>query len=164
MVEEADIPDVVTRFERVLWDLVVRFSHRSITAETVKATGHSLPPASWALLDQLDDGGPMRVGDIAACHGVDVSSVTPRLKSLQAEGLIERSRHEHDGRVAVIAIGDTGREALRRMHAARAALIADALSAEDRTQLTQMVPALEQISRSLQATPASPRISRKEAE
>lgn len=104
----------------------------------------------------------MRVSDIAACHGVDVSSVTPRLQSLEAEGLIERSRHEHDGRVSVIALGDSGREALRRMHAARTALISDALTAEDKAQLPDLVPVLERISRSLQVTASGSPVDQQE--
>gem|GEM_PF-5841819 len=92
----------------------------------------------------------MRVSDIASWHGVEVSSVTPRLQALEAEGLIERNRDARDGRVSVIAIGARGREALRRIHAARAELVARALAPEDLAMLPQLTPVLERISQALE--------------
>lgn len=139
----------IDRFEHVLSNLLIRFGHRALAAETGRRTGRALPPASWALLDHLNDGGPMRVSALAACHGVDVSSVTPRLQALEAEGLIERSRDASDGRVSVIAIGAQGRAALARMHAARVAVIAEVLDADDHSRLPQLIPVLERISNAL---------------
>lgn len=134
-------------------------------AETARSTGRALPPGSWALLEHLSQQGPARVSDLAACQGVEVSSMTPRLQALEVEGLIERSRDASDGRVSVIAIGGPGREALQRMHAARVEAIADALGPQDRERLGQLIPILERVSQSLQVPPPAPSAGkRKEAE
>lgn len=71
----------------------------------------------------------MRVSDVAACHGVDVSSVTPRLKTLGDAGLVSRRGADHDRRVAIITLTDEGRRALDDVHAARAELLRRALEA-----------------------------------
>ncbi len=130
-------------------------------ARTAETTGLALPPGSWALLEHLHDGGPLRVSDIAAWHGVDVSSVTPRLQSLEAEGLIERHRDARDGRVSVITIADRGREAIGNLHEARIDLCAGALTAHDMAHLPRLVAVLDRISQSLQptllASPADPK-------
>ena len=152
----------IDRFEHVLSNLLIRFGHRALVAETGRRIGRALPPASWALLDQLNDGGPMRVSALAACHGVDVSSVTPRLQALEAEGLIERSRDASDGRVSMIAIGAQGRAALGRMHAARAAVISESLDAEDHSRLPQLIPVLERISNALHMPQTASSAARKD--
>jgi DNA-binding MarR family transcriptional regulator len=67
------------------------------------------------------------VSDIAACHGVDISSITPRLKSLERAGLVERQAMVSVARVSLIVITATGRQALEAVHAARREIIRDAL-------------------------------------
>lgn len=118
----------VVRLERTLWKVITGFGHRDVAADIARQAGHVLPPASWALLEHLDSLGPMRVSDIAACHGVDVSSVTPRLQALEREELVKRDTDPEDRRASVISIGPAGRTALDRIHAARSAILAEALS------------------------------------
>ena len=141
------------RLERALSSLVMRFGNRRIAADIADATGHRLPAGSWALLDYVHLLGPMRVSDIAALHGVEVSTVTPRLQSLESAGLIERHRDPADGRVSMIAIGPAGREALGVIHDARAELMARALPAEDLAALRPLVPIIERLSDQLQSLP-----------
>lgn len=155
----------IAEFERTLWNLVLRFSHRSITARTARSTGHAMPATCWALLEHLDAAGPMRVSDIAAGHGVDVSSITPRLKVLEAEGLVERRRDPRDRRVSVIAIGEEGREALESLHRARLELFSRALTPEDLERLPHLTEMLGRITKSLQESlDEAPADHRKEAE
>ncbi len=118
----------LVRLERTLWEIVAGFSHRDISAEIARQADHVLPPASWALLEHLDNNGPMRVSDIAACHGIDVSSVTPRLQALERAGLVDRGSAPDDRRASVISIGAAGRVALDRIHTARFKILADALA------------------------------------
>jgi DNA-binding MarR family transcriptional regulator len=100
---------------------------RDTLGDIAARSGHDLPPASWSLLEYLDGYGPLRVSDIAACHGVDISSITPRLKSLERAGLVERQAMVSDARVSLIVITATGRQALEAVHAARREIIRDAL-------------------------------------
>lgn len=107
----------------------------------------------------------MRVSDIAACHGVEPSSVTPRLQMLEAEGLVVRHRDPRDRRASVIAIGPAGREALQGLHRSRQDLLSHALTPDDLAQLPRVTTMLERISQSLQAAlDAAPADQKKEAE
>ena len=143
----------LVRFERTLWEVVTGFGHRDVAAGIARQAGHVLPPASWALLEHLDSIGPMRVSDIAACHGVDVSSVTPRLQALEGAGLVERGTAPADRRASVISIGAAGRAALGRIHAARSKILADALAGVDADDVAVAGVLLARISARLRPDP-----------
>lgn len=138
-------PDIA-RFEQALSSLVLRFGNRRFAREIADSTGHKLPAASWVLLDHLHTLGPMRVSDIAALHGVEMCTVTPRLHALEQAGLIQRNRDPADGRVSVIAIGEAGRLAMTRVHSARTKLMAQALTSDDLGQLRTLAPLIERMS------------------
>lgn len=120
--------DEIAALEQQVWAVVMRMSHRGLGDSVAQAAGYSLPPASWTLLEYLGRNGPLRVGEIAAYNGVDISSVTPRLQALEADRFIERGSDPADRRVSLISIGTAGREALARMHKARRDLFASALA------------------------------------
>ncbi|MGW0578802.1 MarR family winged helix-turn-helix transcriptional regulator [Streptomyces sp. NPDC002920] len=114
-------------FERSLAAVVRLLAERETMGDLAERCGHDLPPASWTLLEYLDAHGQLRVSELAACYGVDVSSVTPRIKTLESAGLIARTRHAGDGRVHLIEITEVGSEALHSLHAARRELLAGLL-------------------------------------
>lgn len=110
-------------------DRVLRvMTERTVVDDVARRSGYELPPASWALLEYLKTGGALRVSDIAKCHGVDVSSVTPRLKRLEDAGLVTRERAPSDGRAFLIRITARGTHALERVHAARREMLESALA------------------------------------
>jgi DNA-binding MarR family transcriptional regulator len=115
------------RLERGLVALLAWLNDRATIGDLARRSGHTLPPASWALLEHLDRRGSMRVSEIAACHGVHTSSVTPRLQGLEEQGLIERGSDPADGRVSIITLTPTGCAALQSIHTARQQALASAL-------------------------------------
>ena len=125
----------LTHLERTLWKVITGFSHRAVSAEISRLAEHNLPPASWALLEHLDAEGPMRVSDIAACHGLDISSITPRLQTLERLGLVERGTAPDDRRTSLISLGAAGKTALDRIHTARREILADALTTVSKEHL-----------------------------
>lgn len=135
----------VDRFERALSALTRLLNERHTQLDIARRSGHDLPPASWALLEHLDARGSMRVSDVAACHGVDVSSVTPRLKALGNAGLVSRRGADHDRRVAIITLTDEGRRALEDVHAARAELLHRALEAVGEQRLSAATQVLARV-------------------
>ena len=110
-------------FEKHLAAVVRLLEERDTVGDITERCGYALPPASWSLLEHLHARGTLRVSQIAACHGVDISSITPRLKSLESAGLISRGRDAADGRVHLIEISPAGAEALERVHTARSELL-----------------------------------------
>lgn len=121
----------VARLESGLVALLRWLQDRATLDDLARRSGHSLPPASWALLGHLDTRGAMRVSEVAACHGVHPSSIIPRLNALQDAGLITRGAQPADARVSIISITTAGRRALGRVRAARQAALAAALEGLD---------------------------------
>lgn len=69
-----------------------------------------LTQATWVPLLQLARSSkPMRQKDLAAALAVDSSSVVRILKSLAADGLVERAQDKTDGRAKAIRITEAGR-------------------------------------------------------
>lgn len=122
---------------------------RATMGDIARRSGYDLPPASWALLEHLDARGAMRVSEVAACHGVDVSSVTPRLKRLENAGLVCRDREPTDARAFLISIAPEGRRALESVHAARRELLEQAVGDADTAQVVAAADLLRRIAERL---------------
>src|SRR5512141_319893 len=58
---------------------------------------------SW-LLARLALDGPMRLSDLAALQGVDISTTSRQVKTLLERGLVERGGHPTDGRSALLVV------------------------------------------------------------
>lgn len=125
----ADEP--LERLERSLSAVLRRLEDRGTLGDLRRRSGYKLSSVSWAVLEHLDALGSMRVSDLAACHGVRTSSIIPRLKDLEAAGLIKRGAHPDDGRVSIINITPDGHRALDSIHAARREALAYALTNTD---------------------------------
>ena len=141
MSDEAMLDDL----ERSLAAVLRLLADRATTGELAQRCGYDLPPASWALLEHLDARGTLRVSDIAACHGVDVSSVTPRLKRLESAGLVQRGRAPSDARAFLISIAPEGVQALESVHSARREILRQALEGTDLGQLAGATEVLDRI-------------------
>jgi DNA-binding MarR family transcriptional regulator len=120
-------------------------TERARLGDIARRSGHELSPASWALLEYLDSIGTMRVSDIAACYGVDVSSVTPRIKALETAGLVARETLPTDARVSLMSITPLGSRALESVHAVRREILADALADLDPAQVEAAAQVLDTI-------------------
>lgn len=141
--------------ERALAEVVRLLADRATIGDIARRSGYDLPPASWSLLEYLDSRGALRVTDIAACHGVDVSSVTPRLKRLETAGLVEREREPADARAFLISITDAGNSALESVHEARRQILASAVSDIDSSHVVITADVLACIAQHLYAVPAA---------
>lgn len=95
------------------------------------------------------------MSDIAACHGVDVSSVTPRLKRLEQSGLVLRGAVSTDARASLITISDEGIQALESVHSARRELLVQAVGDSDAAHLSVTAGLLSHITEHLSSNPAS---------
>ena len=139
--------------ERALSALVRLLADRATVEDVAQRSGHDLPPASWTLLEHLDTRGALRVSHIAACHGVDISSITPRLKRLETLGLVAREREPSDARAFLISITAAGIAALESVHAARRDILAHAISDIDQSQLAVTAEVLTHLAHQLSARP-----------
>lgn len=151
-----DEPSLTDDLERSLATVVRLLSDRAMAGDVAERCGYDLPPASWALLEYLDAHGALRVSDIAACHGVDVSSVTPRLKRLESVGLVSRERVATDARAFLISITGEGAHALESVHAARRETLHQAMDGIDPSRVASATDVLGRIANHLSPAPLTP--------
>lgn len=82
-------------------------------------------------------GGPRTLGQLAAMEGVTPPSMTRLVTAMEADGLVQRSRSETDGRLVIIAATAAGTELLHRGRDQRVGVLAGMLrglpDAEQRT-------------------------------
>ena len=135
--------------ERAATALMRRLGDRAAISEIAERAGCTLPTTSILLLEHLEDAGPRRVSQIAQCQNVGMPAVTPRLKDLEREGFVTRSADPSDARVSLISLSAAGREVLERLRAARCAVLAEALSDVDRSQIASAAGALEAVGQAL---------------
>lgn len=140
---------MLDELERGLASILRLLADRATVDDIARRSGYDLPPASWSLLEHLDTRGALRVSDIAACHRVDISSVTPRLKRLEAAGLVTREREPTDARAFLISITREGTRALESVHAARREILAHAVEDIDAAPLVAAAETLTRIARNL---------------
>lgn len=151
-----DEPSLTDDLERSLATVLRVLSDRAMTGDVAERCGYDLPPASWALLEYLDAHGTLRVSDIAACHGVDVSSITPRLKRLESVGLVSRERAPTDARAFLISITDEGSHALESVHAARRETLHRAIDGIDASRVASAADVLRRIANHLSTAALTP--------
>lgn len=99
------------------------------------------------LLRILSEVGEARAGELARLLGIKAPATSSLLESLEAEGLVLRSRDAGDRRVTIISITDGGARALRDAMAPRRELARRLLSSLP----TEDVATLMRIERSLVA-------------
>jgi DNA-binding MarR family transcriptional regulator len=153
--QDAEDPVVLDHLERSLAAVLRLLSDRTTATDLADACGYDLPPASWSLLECLDSEGSLRVSDIAAFHGVDVSSITPRLKKLESAGLLRREREPQDARAFRISIAHDGARALERVHEARRAILREALLGIEPERVASAAEVLCRIAAQLSHDPPS---------
>jgi DNA-binding MarR family transcriptional regulator len=78
--------------------------------------GIDLDRSAYAILCRLDDEGPQRLGALATVFGLDPSTITRQVQSIERAGLAARSTDPRDRRVSLLALTDAGLDAV---HATR---------------------------------------------
>jgi DNA-binding MarR family transcriptional regulator len=152
------IPDASTvdGFERAVVALVRQLGGRSVAAVVAERSGSDLPAASIVLLEHLEDSGPRRVSQIAADHRIGMPALTPRIKDLEAAGLISRATDPTDGRASLISLTGAGRVTLDRVRGARCGILADALEGLDPSALATASLVLANVAEALERAPRKP--------
>jgi DNA-binding MarR family transcriptional regulator len=81
----------------------------------VTATGEvHLERSSYGILCQLADEGPQRLGALAHAFGLDPSTITRQVQTLEEEGLAARHTDPTDRRAAILDLTEEGRRVLDR--------------------------------------------------
>ncbi len=120
-----------------------RPAHLRRIGERVRAgAGLPLDRAAYPVLRGIAECGPVRLSDLAARLGVQVSTASRQVKDLEQTGLVERTSDPKDGRVSMLALAPAGREALKKLRESwRRTLveILDSWPEEDREALATLL-------------------------
>lgn len=142
-------PDSVRLIESALAIIVAWASRREFQQEAMRRARCDLSAGHAALLSRLGSAGPLRVGELAAMLGLDNSTVTPQAQRLERAGLITRQPDPKDGRVAMLAITDAGRQLLERLHRSRREMLLEKLRDWTPSDRAAVAAALSRLASSL---------------
>ncbi len=106
---------------------------------------HGLSHAEWKVLSSLRWAGPpyrRSAGDLARIADLSTGAMTNRLDQLERAGLVQRLRDPDDRRGVLVELTDHGSsiwESALGVQAEKEALLASALSAQEREQLNELL-------------------------
>jgi DNA-binding MarR family transcriptional regulator len=109
------------------WELAV-LTRRIETAGRRAELHRDLDRAGYVLARTVDALGSPTVGELAERLGLDGSTVTRQLDTLEARGFVEREIDKVDRRARVVRLTAAGRRAVQRSRAARRQRLDGALS------------------------------------
>jgi DNA-binding MarR family transcriptional regulator len=107
-------PDVA-EIERALSRIAYLSSRVRQHDRLMALAGVPLDRAAVALLRQLEDSEPLRLGELAGQLGVEASHVTRQVQQLQKAGYVSRVPDPDDRRAQRIGLTGSGREAIGRI-------------------------------------------------
>jgi DNA-binding MarR family transcriptional regulator len=117
-VDAADALDVVETEMALLQRGLERLARRS-------AIHRDLDRASYLAARTLEATGPISLKDLAARLGVDASTMTRQIATMENAGLLHRYADPDDGRVSLIELSPAGRRKMRTVQRARRERIHD---------------------------------------
>lgn len=111
--------DALTQIEQALTTLLGRGNLPRMHERLMHATGMNLERAAYIVVSRLGDVGAMRLSDLAANLGLDISTVSRHVAQLERDGLIDRRPDPTDGRSTILDVTSKGEAALERVRQAR---------------------------------------------
>ena len=102
----------------------------------------TLERSAYGIMCQLADEGPQRLGALATAFGLDPSTITRQVKSLEDAGLAERETDPTDRRASILDLTTEGRQILDSTRLHRRTRLYEAMSdwtAEERTEFGRLL-------------------------
>jgi DNA-binding MarR family transcriptional regulator len=104
--------------------------------------GVNLDRSMYPVLGRVGEAGAMRLSDLSAAMGLDVSTLSRQVQTLEQAGMLERSAHPDDRRASMLRLTRQGRDALHRWrrvrHGVLTALVAG-WSAKERAEAAALL-------------------------
>jgi DNA-binding MarR family transcriptional regulator len=110
--------------------------------------GGEITPSQLSALSSVGRLGPLTLGELAAVERVRPPTMTRIVASLEEAGLVDRSAHPGDRRIARVALSRAGRIFLERAGTRRDAYLAERLARldpDEAEQLGRVVVVLERL-------------------
>ena len=116
----------------------------------VRSQPRDVSLTALSTLATLEQTGPRRITDLAACEGVMQPSMTALVSTLERSGLVERRSDPSDRRVALVALTSDGTDYIGARREAGVEVFAeliDALPADESEALFAAITAITHIQR-----------------
>lgn len=108
---------------------LVRWSLRQDVQHLIlQRAGITITLANAWTLSRVVAIGPVRLSGLARSLGIDASTLTPRVRQLVADGLLDRRKDPQDRRVGIVAVTPAGHRSFDAIRAARGSLFDEALT------------------------------------
>jgi DNA-binding MarR family transcriptional regulator len=120
-------------------------------------TGHDFAPAF--VLYRVAENEPVRVSDLATSCGLDASTVSRHVKTLEEEGYVARSGDPNDRRASRVALTERGRSYLADLMALRTRFVSGALADWSPADRTTLLDLTQRLAAALTLTPISTEMS-----
>jgi DNA-binding MarR family transcriptional regulator len=140
--------------EERLLAMILRANRARIYEDLLRGADVHMDKALYPVLSLTAAVGPARVSEVAGLLGLNPTTASRHLGSLQQMGLVSRSSSEDDGRAAVVELTDLGREAIGDLRAARRRLFAKLLADFDSTELERFGDYLDRLFEAFEASAA----------
>jgi DNA-binding MarR family transcriptional regulator len=99
-----------TRIEQQLTILLRRIQRIHVSTASGQV---EVERSAYGILCRLADEGPHRLGSLAQAFGLDPSTITRQVQSLEQSGWVERRPDPTDGRAAILSLTEEGQEVLQ---------------------------------------------------
>lgn len=148
--------DALTALEQALTTLVRNGNlwrlHDLVTADA----GVELDRAAYGVLVTVEGGPGVRLSELANRLGIDISTASRHVQSLQQQGLVERSTDPKDRRAANLSLTGAGGDVLAKVHAARCRVLESIVVGWDDGDVEQLSRLMQRLADSLGSTLAEP--------
>ena len=113
------LEDSIDVIEEALVTIVREFSLASTQERFIDAAGVSVERAGFGVLRCVSERGESRVSELAQILGVDTSTMSRHVKTLEGAGLLVRAEDPWDRRASRVKLTPAGVEVLRQLRQAR---------------------------------------------
>lgn len=131
------------RIEQALIQLVRRTTDPRGNANLKARAGIDLDRAAGTLLFRIEELGPVRLSEVAAAAGVEISTASRPVTKLVDQGYVARSGDPDDGRAALLTCTTAGMEVVERLRQARQEWMRDVLADFDPVEQTTLADLFE---------------------
>jgi len=104
-----------------------------------------------ALLAQLLATGPTRATDLAELAGLDLSTVSRHLSTLEADGYVDRAADPADGRATLLHVSPAGQRYLAEVRRQRREVLAEAVAGWSEKNLTTLTRLTRRLAKDMES-------------
>lgn len=133
---------------------------RQVSARAAAQLYGDLPSYGWALLLPLEQAGDLRLSDLAARAGIDISVASRQVGALERAGYVTRRPDPRDGRAFLLSLSPLGGSALAATRMARAGWAATALAGWDEDDAVHLIDLLDRLVVDVEAAAPTPAAAR----